>query len=452
MRPFHLTLLVLGLVLASLEPACARPFTPCLADFLGSVYAPPAELQGKLGLGMVRLSQESDWNAVEPAPGEWRFARLDQAVLDLHERGLEVLLMLGYTATWASSAPDGKGTAPPKRVADWERYVETLVARYSRPPFNVKFFQPWNEPKWSTPTGFWTGSGEQFVDSIHIPAARIIRRYGAKVVFGGWPINNAGDLERVLNYHDCWRWVDVIDVHYYPTSVYQQLWEQYLSKGKCEGLWQSEIGFLDFPNYLPNAYLRILYWALGHDWDTAYKYRVCWYASWGAGPDGPKCLTKPGPDGAVLSRHGLRQATLVDILGKGRLKPWKAFTSDLGLAFALDEEKPALFGFAVGEQRKVIALLLTPEVLQRHTTAHFSLSGLPPGCSMRLVDAVGKTYPVKARRQGEDFVVTVPLQVLEPAVARNYGKEFKVAPAYLVIDESAVSKANESGSAAISAP
>ncbi len=302
---------------------------------------------------------------------------MDKVVLALHERGMQVVPLLAYTAGWASSAPDGNGNAPPREVADWENYVEKMVARYSRPPFNVKYFQLWNEPKWSVDTGFWTGTGPEWVDMIFIPGARIIRKYGCKTVFGGWPCNQPQDLDTALEYNDCWRWVDIIDVHYFPVDIFQDMWDKYLSTGRCEGLWQTEIGWLTFPNYLPNCYLRALYWALGHGWEEGSdRYKLFWFACWGAGPDGPASLTQPGEGGNVLSQHGLRQKVLNEVLGGEQLARYDDYTTSLNLQAELTEEKPTGLGFQVGEARRVVALLLTPDLLKANASVVVTLGSL----------------------------------------------------------------------------
>ena len=113
-----------------------------------------------------------------------------------HRYGLEILPMLGYSAPWAV-AEGASGFAPPRNVADWEDFVETCVARYSRPPFNLRYFQVWNEP--TLKAGFWKGeTDDEFFERVYLPAARIIRRYGCKVVFSGWPCSDGVDALAAL--------------------------------------------------------------------------------------------------------------------------------------------------------------------------------------------------------------------------------------------------------------
>ena len=164
---------------------------------------------------------------------------------------------------------------------------------------------------------------------------------------------------------------------------------------------------------------------------------MLWFAAWGNGPNGANCLTKPGEAGPVLSRHGLREAVLKKVLGGGRLSAWEDFSCDLAPGFDLDEGKPSICGFKVGEKRLVVALLLTPEVLAKHPLAHLTLHNLPGRLEVQLVDVLGNATPLACTSAGKDWQVEVDLHKLVPQVARNYGHEFKVAVAYLVVDKSA---------------
>ena len=68
----------------------------------------------------------------------------------------------------------------------------------------------------------------------------------------------------------------------------------------------SELGYLTFPAYLPNAYLRYLHYAASDGrWKHADDFVLMWYASWGAGPDAQKCLSFTNSSGdQQLSTHG----------------------------------------------------------------------------------------------------------------------------------------------------
>jgi hypothetical protein len=209
----------------------------------------------------------------------------NQDVLVAHSQGQEFLVDLAYTAPCAFSnlcqTTYGKRNPvcqyyAPEPLSDWTAYVTAAVAQYSVPPFNVKYFQIWNEP---VPQEFWRildggNASQEFVDNIYNPAAPIIHASGGQVVFAGWPcdIGNSNwhqcenDLNALLNYHSAWLNTDYIDVHYAPLWVWQDLYQTWVLSGKVKGLWQSEIGGTfsqgPLPGALPPTYLTAMYWAL----------------------------------------------------------------------------------------------------------------------------------------------------------------------------------------------
>lgn len=89
------------------------------------------------------------WRDIQPGPFTWDFSRLDTLVSGAIRRKIDVLIPLGMPATWASARPDepsayGPGeAAPPARIADWEKYVQTVVTRYKG---KVSAYEIWNEP------------------------------------------------------------------------------------------------------------------------------------------------------------------------------------------------------------------------------------------------------------------------------------------------------------------
>jgi hypothetical protein len=419
-----LTWISLTVVLAAPPP---RPPAPDWRSFNGVNYLAAPAVMRDLGLGWARESFPVDFNAVEPVKGRWAFAKMDAKVAEAHALGVEVLPMLGYTAKWAAGALGGLG--PAKDPADWTGYVEQVLARYSRPPFNLRYFQVWNEPSWQ-PGSFWKASGPEWVDQVYLPAARVIRRYGCRVVLGGWADNDLQHLPDALDYHEAWRLTDIVDLHYAPLTLWQQLWDRYLKDGHSLGLWQTEIGFHEFSEYIANAYPRALRWALTHGWaDDADRYKLFWYASWGAGPDGPKCLTMPGPGGNVLTAHGQRLQALTQVLGDGRLEACDDFTTDPPLPPALDEERPTALGFRCGS-RIVIALIVDAETLKTHPTVTVTLpanSGPP-----RLVSSTGESRELPAEPAGAGLVCRAPMAALPCGLARGWGRPWRVAVGYLV--------------------
>lgn len=215
--------------------------------------------------------------------------------------GIKSLLLLGYTPKWNASLPDD-GNSAPKDVAAWERYVEAVVRKYAAQPYNVSHFQIWNEAAGPLSGGspqatFWHGQSraaavrmlsmpydgamQDYVERIHIPAARIVRRFGARVVYGGWPDQGGVDTfmkwleyrsprfnERMLD------WVDYLDTHYLGVDALTPLYDRYVANGAVRGIWQTEIGdrYMIDPHYLPTYFFKLAVWALERKWDDPDKY------------------------------------------------------------------------------------------------------------------------------------------------------------------------------------
>ncbi|MEX3958508.1 hypothetical protein [Trinickia sp. EG282A] len=236
-----------------------------------------------------------------------------------NRNGINSLLLLAYTPVWNASRP-GDDKSAPKDVRSWERYVEAVVRKYSAPPYHLKYFQIWNEAAGPLTGGapqatFWHGpnfdgdrhSGpyaramQDYVDRIHIPAAQIIRKYDAYVVYGGWP--DQGGLSHYfewLEYRSSVHgarmldWVDYLDIHYLGIPQMDALYQRYVANGDARGIWQTEIGdrYMEDPHFLPTYLFELAVWALGRDWNEDNKYVTMVY-HW----DGfePFRLTHRGP-------------------------------------------------------------------------------------------------------------------------------------------------------------
>jgi len=405
----------------------ARPRAPALSDFCGATNIPGSDMWNELGVGWGR--HDFSWGAIEPAQDQWRFSEYDQMVLQAHRYGLEILPMLGYSAPWAV-AEGASGFAPPRNVADWEDFVETCVARYSRPPFNLRYFQVWNEP--TLKAGFWKGeTDDEFFERVYLPAARIIRRYGCKVVFSGWPCSDGVDaLAALLDKYEAWRVTDTLDIHYYTLADMLKLYDRYVRTGKCEGIWQTEVGYHPFEGYLPNLYCRLLWFGLKEGWTDPNRFKLFWYAFWGAGPDADKCLTCPGNEGAVPSEtHGARMLALKQVLGDGQLSAFGDFETTPAVDFSTDEEIPSVEGFRCGD-RVVIAFQLDPAMERLAICARLAR----PPASVARVDSVGRRRELQCAYADGLATVEVPLDDLQPLLARNWGNEVRYRIGYVVME------------------
>ncbi|MBU6489907.1 MAG: hypothetical protein KGQ57_19115 [Burkholderiales bacterium] len=225
---------------------------------------------------------------------------LPSAILQNDRNGIHSLLLLGYTPKWNASV-DGDSRSAPKDDSVWQRYVETVVRTYIAPPYNVRHFQIWNEAAGKLTGGspqatFWHGKNfsahreqarpydramQDYVELVHIPAARIVRKYGGYVVYGGWP--DQGGLDNYVKWLEYRSpdanarmidWVDYLDTHYLGVDALTPLYERYVARGAARGIWQTEIGdrYMTDPHYLPMYFFKFAVWALAHGWNDPNQY------------------------------------------------------------------------------------------------------------------------------------------------------------------------------------
>lgn len=61
--------------------------------------------------------------------------------------GMEMILVIRSTPTWARKYPDFScGPMKEGNIQDFANFMYDVVEKYSQPPYNVKYFELWNEP------------------------------------------------------------------------------------------------------------------------------------------------------------------------------------------------------------------------------------------------------------------------------------------------------------------
>jgi hypothetical protein len=114
------------------------------------------------------------WSDVEPAPGlrQWEeMSVLDAQVSQLSAAGFETMLIVRSTPSWAQYV-EGMPCGPirPENLDDFAGFLTDAVARYKEPPYNVQYWELWNEPdvdpgviSWpESPFGCWGDSGDPY--------------------------------------------------------------------------------------------------------------------------------------------------------------------------------------------------------------------------------------------------------------------------------------------------
>lgn len=90
------------------------------------------------------------WSTVEPQPGERRWsdvALLEGELQNAYSRGMKVILTVRSTPAWAQKLPGYTcGPMKPEAIAAFAAFMRDVVARYSVPPYNVHYYEIWNEP------------------------------------------------------------------------------------------------------------------------------------------------------------------------------------------------------------------------------------------------------------------------------------------------------------------
>lgn len=211
--------LLLGL---AREPApfdipAARPPRVVSADFFGTHFHRLGHAQGDFpatswpgaAIGSLRLWDcDTRWADIEPQPGRFEFARLDDAVAQAQAHGANVLLVLGSPPRWAAARPDeygpyGPGSASePRELALWDRYVRAVVHRYRG---RIAQYELWNEPYFSDlpedrgqASAFYTGSVSSLVElGRHARAAIRAEDPGAQLLTPGF-VGSARRLDLFL--------------------------------------------------------------------------------------------------------------------------------------------------------------------------------------------------------------------------------------------------------------
>jgi len=407
--------------------ATFRSFNGCVR--LGPAEEPP-ELTRKLGTGWFR--RDFPWEHMEPQKGTWNWGPLDSEVKRSQSEGAQVLPILAYSAAWAASIKGNTLSVPDE--ADWNEYVEAVVARYSGSPYNLRYFQVWNEP--TVEAGFLKGANNlDYIDKIYLPAARIIRKHNCYVVFGGWPHSNSLDqLGQDLDHNNAWEWTDIVDVHYFEMYAWQALYDRWIATGRCKGIWQSEIGWNTYLNFLPNTYWRILYWSIQRGWQNPDQYKVFWYERFNTGANAAKALVWKDPGGNLaLTDHGKHLAEMNQLLGNSPLQLFTQFSMNPPVSPSSEETTPTALGFRVGDDSVVIVLLLASAPANRPISVAVDLPRKP--ARVALLSPTGDSLPLRSNYSGGRLQINASTNGFSTGIATwTRAGAFSVSIGYVKID------------------
>lgn len=115
------------------------------------------------------------WSSVEPNQGNriWSsLATQEQAMRDVVNKGLTPIVNVRFTPAWAQLFP-GYSCGPMKasNFDEFASFMHDAVARYSKPPYNIKYWEIWNEEDIdhtlpgidpNSPYGCWGNSNDTY--------------------------------------------------------------------------------------------------------------------------------------------------------------------------------------------------------------------------------------------------------------------------------------------------
>jgi Cellulase (glycosyl hydrolase family 5) len=250
----------------------------------------------------------SVWVKLEPQKGKWNFTQLDKEVRMGEEHGVEMMLVLGTTPTWASARPDEAGCCGPSSpkgtkaeaasASDWRNYITQVASRYKG---RVHIYELWNEPDVAR---FFSGTPEKLAQ-INQQAYDALKAVDPSITVVSSSMSGSGTAIPFLQKYFAaggGKSADVIGYHFYvgkrlPEAMLepiQQVRSLMRQNGINKPLWNTETGWR-FSNddrnkqdpaddwlgrflnpdessaYVARAYL--LSWAAGVE-------RLYWYA-WG---------------------------------------------------------------------------------------------------------------------------------------------------------------------------
>lgn len=157
------------------------------------------------------------WFHLEPAKGKWDFGRLDRYVDLARQDGIEIVMPLGLSPTWASARPQEHSpyqmgaAAEPRDMEDWRAYVRTVGERYKG---RIHIYEVWNEVNEEM---FFTGSMEALV-ALTREAASVLKKIDPEIRIVSPSMVGAG---RSLEWLDRFfaagggDHVDVVGYHFY---------------------------------------------------------------------------------------------------------------------------------------------------------------------------------------------------------------------------------------------
>ena len=200
--------------LRTLEPIPAQPSSGMGRNIFGAALesiSSEAGLSLLADAGSAWTRRDFNWSLVEPEEGDrlWEnVTSLEAEFLAADEKNMQVVLILGGSPTWAMDLnhPPCGGRIQQDKFGALANFARDMVARYSQPPFNVQYYELWNEPEvysflgcWgepSDPLGYYGGYYYGEMLKLVYPAMKAANPE-AQVMVGGLLLGCNPDLRRL---------------------------------------------------------------------------------------------------------------------------------------------------------------------------------------------------------------------------------------------------------------
>jgi hypothetical protein len=194
------------------------------------------------------------WPSIEPAEGQWDFARLDAEVALAEKAKVDVLMTMALCPKWAARRADEPSSyqlgnaSPPRDISDWAAYASTVASRYRR---RIRAYEILNEPDLP---GFFTGNVADAVAMVR-EAALAIRSADSTALIVGPAISGPHGVKWLEDFLDAGggKYLDVVSIHGYmgqrqPPESALDLYEGVRESLQRHGLgalpiWNTEVGW-----------------------------------------------------------------------------------------------------------------------------------------------------------------------------------------------------------------
>lgn len=209
-------------------PVITKHHQPSWVSPLGTLTRDYQVLSRANQAGMNWLRVPISWRATEPSKGQYEWVVHDAKLLAVAEAGLTPIVLIGATPEWSTSG--GRACDPPDDPGDLHDFLVEAVTRYKDPPYNVKYWQLYNEEDHlstiQTELGCMGDRVEEYVEVLRV-AYQTIKGIDpqARVVLGGMamlgpPATNERFLTDVLEAGGG-DYFDIAAFHFFASQINQ---------------------------------------------------------------------------------------------------------------------------------------------------------------------------------------------------------------------------------------